>query len=315
MQARERKKKMCVAVMFFCLMIMCMTENVCAQGKESDNFYFEFKEGSKPVVVLDAPYGKDHFWTTVLADELKKTKQVNIFQYDRAGLGKSKKTNTSRTPINKAKELHMLLKANGIDKFYYAGYALSGLTIRAYAYLYPGEVLGTVMMDCLTENQIEEIEPFLNSVSRPLMEKFKANFKEEGSFADLKLGVEEIKKIKKYDCFRNIPLTVISGDYHGFDEILRTGGCSDSGGAEMEKKWNDYQAEIAEISDESKHITLNVYSHFRKKTEAKCILEMMGIDFNESDYIDEPLLFSEGVYGRNLPLFRFFSFVTDGLGW
>lgn len=279
------------------------------------NFYCKLDGGLNPVVVLDAAYGKDHNWTNALADELRKTDKVDVFQYDRAGLGESEMTKNSRTPVNKARELHSILNARGVTKFYYIGYALSGFTIREYAYLYPNEVQGIVTLDCTTEDQIEGIEVFLNSLDKSLLKNFKDNFnKEDGTYEELKEGVMQIKKIKKFDSLRNIPLTAISGDDHGFGEILRACHRDESLGLEMESKWQKWQTNLTDLSDKSIHITLNVYSNFRKKTEVKSLLKMMEINFTENDYIDESLLFSEGVYGNNLPLFRFFAFIGDGLG-
>ena len=289
--------------------------NVSAREKEN-GWYCELDEGASPIIVLDAPYGKDHVWTDVLADGLRETGEVRVFQYDRAGLGMSEAVITPRTPRNKAQELHLLLKAKGITKFYFVGYALSGFTVREYAYLYPGEILGIIMLDCATEDQIEGIDIFLNSVDKSLVKKFKANFKKiDGTFEDIKIGNKQIREIKKYDSLRDIPLTVVSGDYHGFAEISDVYDMAETKGIEMEEQWNEWQENLANLSNNSKHITLNVYSYFRNKTEIRLILEMLGFEVDKKNYVDRPLFFSEGICGDNLPLFRFFAFIADGLGW
>lgn len=281
------------------------------------SLYCEVDGGKNPVVVLDSAYGKDHSWTNVLANELRKTEKVDVFQYDRAGLGMSDISLDSRTPLNKAQELHLLLNSQGITNFYYVGYALSSLTMRAYAYLYPEEIRGSVMLDCVSDDQIEGIELFLNSVDISLMENFKTGFiKEDGSYEELKIGLDQIKKIRKYDSFRNIPLTVISGDYHGFGDIFESYGKNFSDGELMEDKWNEWQNNLASISDKSRHIVLDVYYCFQKRTVTKLILETLGEKVDEKDYVDEPRFFSEGIYRkREWPLFRFFALINDGMGW
>lgn len=281
------------------------------------SFYCEVDGGKNPVVVLDAAYGKSHIWTDVLAGELRKSKAVDIFQYDRAGLGDSSISDKQRTPLNKAQELHSILSARGVTNFYYVGYALSGLTIRAYAYLYPGEIQGVLMLDCASEDQIEGIETFLNSIDVSLMESFKTNFiNEDGCYEEMKIGLDQIRRINKYDSFRNIPLTVASGNYHGFGDIFESSGKSFFDGEVMEKKWDEWQDCLAGISDKSRRVTLDVYYCFQKKTVTRLMLEIMRIKTNERDYVDEQRFFSEGVYRReSWPLFRFFAFVNDGLGW
>lgn len=326
---RERKKRR-VPVLVVVVTLVCSVLATSVSAKENgkiDSYggfvdvdgvkiFCQVDGGDRPVVVLDAAYGKDHLWTNKLAEELRETKEVDIFQYDRPGLGKSDKSNLLRTPETKANELHAILKARGITRFYYMGYALSGLTIREYAYLYPGEIQGIVMLDCASEDQIEGIETFLNSINKSLAKKFKSNFmSEDGTYDDLKKGIEQIKKISKFDSLRKIPMVVISGEEHGFGDIFESVGRDFSDGVKMELKWKEWQNNLASLSDESVQIDVDVYSRFVQKTEVKSVLQLMKIEIRESDYIDTNLHFTEGDRPIDSLLFRFFGFVTDGLGW
>lgn len=315
-----------LVVMILITSFLTASENV--QGKEKTetyeglvnvngvNIFCKFDGGENPVVVLDSAYGKDHLWTNVLAEELRETDEISVFQYDRPGLGQSDISKLERTPVNKAIELHSLLEARGIDSFYYVGSALGGLTIREYVYLYPNEVKGIVMMDCINEWQIEGIEDFLNSVDDSLLSKFISEFgKEDGTYDDLKNGINQIKKIKKFDSLRNIPLVVMSGNYHGFGDILDIYQNNFAGGENMENKWMEWQNNVAKLSDYSIKVDVDVYSYFIKKTETRYILNLIGVETEENNFIDQNLFFSERPYGVNLPLFRFFGLKSDGLGW
>ena len=88
--------------------------------------------------------------------------------YDRGGLGWSDACTCERTPTNIARELHDLLRLAGVPGPYVmVGHSFGGLVVRRYAVLYPGEVVGVVLVDPM---RIDEWPP-VNESQRPLLER------------------------------------------------------------------------------------------------------------------------------------------------
>jgi pimeloyl-ACP methyl ester carboxylesterase len=70
------------------------------------------------------------------------------FSYDRTGLGWSGATGGARTPSNLARELHLTLRAAGIDgPFLVVGHSFGGLIARRFATDYADVVTGLVLLD------------------------------------------------------------------------------------------------------------------------------------------------------------------------
>ena len=105
-----------------------------------------------PTVILDA--GMVSFssnWAWVQPEVAKVTRVV---AYDRAGLGWSDPGPQPRDAVRSARELHTALQNAGIGGPYVvAGHSYGGLTMRAFADLYPDEVVGMVLVDASHPDQ------------------------------------------------------------------------------------------------------------------------------------------------------------------
>lgn len=97
-------------------------------------------------VVLEAGLGDDlSVWQHVQHEASEFTRVVS---YDRAGLGGSEATSSSRSPEQAATELHLLLrKANLSPPYVLVGHAWGGFIVRRFASLYPDEVAGLVLVE------------------------------------------------------------------------------------------------------------------------------------------------------------------------
>jgi pimeloyl-ACP methyl ester carboxylesterase len=74
--------------------------------------------------------------------------------YDRAGLGWSDPPPPGRSFFERAGDLHALLKATGeAPPYVLVGGSFGGLTARAFAYRYPDEVVGMVLLDAAEEQK------------------------------------------------------------------------------------------------------------------------------------------------------------------
>jgi pimeloyl-ACP methyl ester carboxylesterase len=80
--------------------------------------------------------------------------------YDRGGLGWSSRASSARTPGNIAIELHEMLQCAGIRPPYVVvGHSFGGLVMRRFALLYPGEVMGVVLIDPMRPEEWPPLDP------------------------------------------------------------------------------------------------------------------------------------------------------------
>jgi len=105
-----------------------------------------------PTVILDSGLGDFSLaWELVRPEVAQSTR---ICAYDRAGLGWSERGPKPRTVENIVEELHTLLTNGGIDGPYVlVGHSMGGVYVRAYAFDYPEEVVGMVLVDTSHEEQ------------------------------------------------------------------------------------------------------------------------------------------------------------------
>ena len=112
-------------------------------------------EGS-PTVILESGWADySPTWTYVQPEVAKTTR---VCSYDRAGYGWSEPSPNPRTASWRAKELHALLVNAKIQGPYVlVGHSLGGMFMRVYAYTYPDEVVGMVLVDSTHEEQYERL--------------------------------------------------------------------------------------------------------------------------------------------------------------
>ncbi len=104
-----------------------------------------------PTVILDAGLGGSSLdWSLVQPEVATFTR---VCSYDRAGYGWSDYGPKPRTSGRIVAELHTLLIGAGIPGPYIlVGQSFGGLNVRLYAYTYPQEVAGMVLVDASHEN-------------------------------------------------------------------------------------------------------------------------------------------------------------------
>jgi pimeloyl-ACP methyl ester carboxylesterase len=112
----------------------------------------------QPTVVFDAGLGDSHLsWAEVLPQVAQTTRAC---AYDRAGYGYSDDGPVPRSSARIAAELHSLLtKANIADQVVLVGHSFGGLNVRMYAYQYPCQVAGLVLVDPSHEDQLPSWPP------------------------------------------------------------------------------------------------------------------------------------------------------------
>jgi pimeloyl-ACP methyl ester carboxylesterase len=100
----------------------------------------------EPVVVLEAGIAGSSLGWEVVQEKLAAF--TTVCSYDRAGLGWSDSCALPRSASQLAAELHALLdRAEVAGPHILVGHSFGGLLIRAYAYSFPEQVAGLVMLD------------------------------------------------------------------------------------------------------------------------------------------------------------------------
>ncbi len=109
-----------------------------------------------PTVVLEAGNGDFSLtWSLVQPEAARLTRVVS---YDRAGLGWSDRGPRPRTVDVAMDELRTLLHGAGIPGPYIlVGHSYGGMVARLFAYRYPGDVAGLVLVDAAHEDQMERL--------------------------------------------------------------------------------------------------------------------------------------------------------------
>src|SRR5437588_6970087 len=108
-----------------------------------------------PTVILDAGLGETSLdWSKVQPAVARFTR---VCSYDRAGYGWSDTGPGPRTSQQIVKELHLLLMHAQISGPYIlVAHSLAGSNLPLYAYLYPYEVSGLVLLDATSEHQFAQ---------------------------------------------------------------------------------------------------------------------------------------------------------------
>jgi len=119
-------------------------------------------EGS-PTVILESGWVESSSTWLLIQPEIAKT--TRVCSYDRAGYGWSNPSPHPRTATWRADELHTLLvNANVPGPYVLVGHSLGGMLVRVYAYTYPDEVVGMVLVDSMHEEQYERIPGQKNTI-------------------------------------------------------------------------------------------------------------------------------------------------------
>lgn len=119
------------------------------------NWHCQIMGKGHPTVIVDSGTGGTHLdWQLVQPEVAKFTK---ILTYDRAGYGWSAISSEPRTAQQVVSELRQLLREVEIEPPYVlVGMSLSGLFSRLFAYHYPEEVAGMVLVDVAHEKMYVE---------------------------------------------------------------------------------------------------------------------------------------------------------------
>jgi pimeloyl-ACP methyl ester carboxylesterase len=118
-----------------------------------------------PTIVLEAGMGNDWMvWRKVQPELAKLTR---VCSYDRAGYGWSDFRPGTRDANAIADQLHELLSTAGIaPPVVLMGHSIAGMYLRAYLAKYPSGIVGLVLLDGSTPEQVKELPVEVNQMQR-----------------------------------------------------------------------------------------------------------------------------------------------------
>jgi pimeloyl-ACP methyl ester carboxylesterase len=122
------------------------------------SLYLYSQGDGTPTVVFENGLGVAlEGWSLIQPEVARFTRTV---AYDRAGMGRSRRTRRPVDAVTVARDLHDALGAAGEKGPYVlAGHSLGGVLIRLFAYLYPDEVAGLVFVDSSHPEQNQRLQP------------------------------------------------------------------------------------------------------------------------------------------------------------
>ena len=191
------------------------------------------------------------------------SKITRTFSYDRAGMGKSDKSNLERTSLNQVKELHTLLNNTKIEPPYIiVAHSIGGYNARIFAATYPKEVVGIVFVDCSHEDQFADTK----NITAEQYKQF-ATEEQEQNIDELSLSANQVKEIRKKDALRNMPIIVLAADH----KLT----------VDQNKKWSDFQSDIASLSNKSKKIIVKDSGHYIQLEKPQIVADAIKEIINE----------------------------------
>lgn len=218
--------------------------------------YLECMGYGSPTVVLEAGLGLDHRAWYLVQPELAQT--TRVCSYDRSGLGLSQQAPKRATALEKAHDLHALLRAGGIGPPYVlVGHSYGGMLARVYTHAYPPEVSGVVLLDAAHPDQGSRL-PSALPPPRP---------GENRGLHELRLGLQQITRNDEgMNWQASAAETRAAGRLGARPLVVVTAGEHDLPAgvpprvlARLDTVWLGLQDDLARLSSDSVHV-IAVYS-------------------------------------------------------
>lgn len=211
-----------------------------------------------------------------------------VLVYERAGIGRSKSSDSLRTPDTIAKELHELLgTVNHDTKIILIAHSQGGLYAQQYIRMYPKEVKGLIL-EKMVNLKLGWLVKKMMKNAPPL---YYAEFSKEDADAILNsyTNKEHLKTCyQEYICahdkknlqglinkgdFPNIPLTlIIHSSKFAIEESMQFGNNSREFASRIEDMWQGIMKEYLDFSTMSTFLQAEHSSHYIHLTEPELIV-------------------------------------------
>jgi sugar lactone lactonase YvrE len=209
------------------------------------SLYIHCSGQGSPTVILDAGYGgTSGNWGYI---QPKIAQSTRVCSYDRAGLGYSdpRPSGIQGDGTQIVKELNtLLLKAHIDGPYILIGHSMGGMELRLYAYTYPHDVAGMVLVDSSHEDQCQRNIDFC----------FGNDSAEDVDVTALMSQLQTARHGGVKGSLGSIPLAVLTRG--------ETPNPCDAQCATDAQVWHDLQNELATASTNSVHVIARRSGHF-----------------------------------------------------
>lgn len=213
------------------------------------------KGQGSPTVVLDSgPRGEAQWWSLVKSDVASFTQ---VCSYHRTG-------NVSKplTVLDMVNDLHAVLAATGVEGPYVlVGQSFAGMKVRMYAYQFPGEVVGMVLVDPDHEeagSRDAAVLPPESPDESDTLKEIRKELANPGSTQDPTVNhPETIAQMRAANSpLGNMPLIVLTAGVSEWPPDLEP-----EVGVSLTESWRKLHDEIALLSSDSIHIIVGGSGH------------------------------------------------------
>ncbi len=232
-------------------------------------------EGSPTVVLKTGLGAPSEYWAPVQREIAGLTR---VCRFDRAGRGKSDPAPTTpRTCDDMVADLRALLHNAGIPPPYVlVGNSLGGMNARLYAYQYPGEVAGLVLVDGSHQDQFTRIGEALPEPGPDSPDSHKGfyQFWAGGGWRDPANNPENVDFVTSREQLRaihslgDLPVVVLASG-----AFLQEAPTRLEAGPRLHEIWQDLQRELANLSSNSVYSVVESSGHFIQRDRPEVVVD------------------------------------------
>jgi pimeloyl-ACP methyl ester carboxylesterase len=222
-----------------------------------------------PTVIMDAGLGMSGVAWGAVAPEVYALTRACV--YDRAGIGYSDPPPRPHTSGQMAKELHALISAAKVPGPYVlVGHSFAGLNVRLYAAEHPDDVVGMVLVDVATEDQLERIWALYPPDQRRInQDAMRAGLRENPEGVDFDAFLESVAEVRRGGrAFGDRPLVALS---HG-KPYPKEPGESDEIAVQVERVIFEMHASLSRLSTNGIHVVDPGSGHFMQADNPKLVV-------------------------------------------
>jgi len=233
--------------------------SVTVQKIDGDKVEFVNTGAGQPVVVFETGMGPTmDTWNPVLEDIAAFTR---VFAYNRPGYGRSHARHPPQTASDVARKLRRNLQHAGHNPPYVlVGHSAGGLYANVFARMYPGDVVGVVLIDSSHPRQFEYLKnekPFVHSMLMASTAIGRRSY--EGRILQ---GAQS--EFETLDAFPDVPLVVLTAEKSSLFETK-----------EMRRQWLAFQRELAAMSSQSTQTHVEGSFHYIHKSHSELVVQVV----------------------------------------